>query len=270
MLTHKNAALITGASSGIGAAFARELASRGMDLILVARSESKLQALATELTTPECRVEVIVCDLSQAGATQQIYKFVQDRQLHVDLLINNAGFGTYGSFENLDPGREQAEIMLNVAAVVDLAHAFIPDMLKHGNGAIINVASTAGHQPVPYMAVYGATKAFVLSFSEALWAEYRDRGIRVLALCPGPTETPFHAIAQEQIVGLGQMATPEQVVSTGLRALEQGRSYVIPGLMNAFLSAILPRLLPRHLVALVAKRMTKPRTKTSNTMQQDI
>ncbi|HAG83880.1 MAG TPA: oxidoreductase [Cyanobacteria bacterium UBA12227] len=267
MLTYRQkTALITGASSGIGASFARELAHRGMNLILVARSESKLQTLATELSRHDCRIEVVVCDLSQPGAAQHIYNVIQHRQLQVDLLINNAGFGTYGLFEQLEPEREQEEIRLNVAAVVDLSRAFIPDMLKQGSGAIINVASTAGHQPVPYMAVYGATKAFVLSFSEALWAEYRDRGIRVLALCPGPTETPFHAIAQERQVG--QMTSPETVVSVGLKALEQGRSYVIPGRMNAFLSVLLPRLLPRALVALIAKQMTQPIPNSSVQLQE--
>ena len=250
-------ALITGASSGIGATFAQALAARGMNLILVARSQSTLQAQAQDFIHQYANhTEVISCDLSQENAAQSVIEEVQRRGLTVDLLVNNAGFGTYGPFESLDPQREHAEIMLNVAALVDLTHAFIPGMIERGSGGIINVASTAAYQPVPYMAIYGATKAFVLSFSEALWAEYKERGIRVLALCPGATATPFHQTAGEP--SIGRMDTPENVVATGLRALEQGRSSVIPGLFNSFLSNLLPRIMPRGVTALVAKRLMQP------------
>ncbi|WP_218081596.1 SDR family NAD(P)-dependent oxidoreductase [Anthocerotibacter panamensis] len=258
MVTYRGkTALITGASTGIGAVFAQALAQRGMHLILVARSEDKLQTLAAELVGKHgIRAEAISADLSRAGAAKEIYTEVCRRGWAVDLLINNAGFGTYGPFETLDPQRDHAQIMLNVAALVDLTHAFIPAMEQRGTGGVINVASIAGHQPVPYMAVYGATKAFVLSFSEALWAEYRDRGVRVLALCPGMTATPFHEIAQEPPVG--EMSTPEEVVAVGLRAFEQGRSYVIPKLTNFLLSGIVPRLFPRELIALITRRMMRP------------
>ncbi len=251
-------ALVTGASAGIGATFARMLAERGMNLILVARSQSKLQTLATELASRYLsQVEVIPYDLSQEGAVRHIKEVICQRHLQVDLLINNAGFGTYGPFETLNPEREHEEIMLNVVALADLTRTFIPAMVARGSGAIVNVASTAAHQPVPYMAVYGATKAFVLSFSEALWAEYQDRGIRVLAICPGATDTNFHTIAQEPAVG--RMNTPEQVVLTALKALEQGRSSVIPGLSNALMSGLLPRIFPRELTARIVKRMMQPR-----------
>lgn len=250
-------ALITGASSGIGAAFAQALAARGMNLILVSRSVATLHSQAKDITRQYANhTEVIACDLSRENAAQSVIEEVHRRRLTVDLLVNNAGFGTYGPFESLDPQRQHAEIMLNVVALVDLAQALIPQMLKNGGSGIINVASTAAYQPLPYMAIYGATKAFVLSFSEALWAEYHDRGLRVLALCPGPTATQFHQIAKEPTVG--RMDTVENVVAAGLRALEQGRNSVIPGLFNSFLSNVLPRLLPRGLVAQIVKRITQP------------
>src|SRR5271156_4950090 len=187
-------ALITGASTGIGAEFARKLARRGMNVILVARSEDKLQALASELKN--IKATVIPLDLTLPDAAPTLKKKVAELGLQVDLLINNAGFGTFGPFEEIDPKLEQQEIQLNVMALVDLTHAFIPAMLERGEGAIINLASVAAHQPVPYMSVYAATKAFVLSFSEALWAEYKDRGIRVLSLNPGATKTEFHSVAK--------------------------------------------------------------------------
>lgn len=250
-------ALITGASSGIGLAFAHALAARKMNLVLVARSEERLRALATELAQKHnIRAEVIASDLSQAGAVPALQQEVEQRGLIIDLLINNAGFGTHGYFEKINPERDHQEVMVNVTAVVDLAHAFIPSMLARKSGAIINVASTAAFQPVPYMAVYGASKAFVLSFSEALAEEYRTRGLRVLALCPGATETPFFDIAGEA-ASVGKRRTPEQVIATGLRALEQGRTVVVDGTSNAFLAAM-PRLAPRWLVARVAGRTVHP------------
>jgi len=185
-------ALITGASSGIGRAFAHALAARKMNLVLVARSEEGLQALATQLSEQHhIHAEVIVSDLSQEHAAQALQHEVERRGLGIDLLVNNAGFALNGSFETLGSERDHQQIMLDATTVVDLTHAFVPLLLARGEGAIINTASTAGFQPVPYMAVYGASKAFVLSFSQALSEEYRGRGLRVLALCPGTTETAF-------------------------------------------------------------------------------
>ncbi len=167
---------------GIGAAFAHALASSGANLILVARSQDKPSTLASELADKHhIRAEVLSADLSRPGAGHALFEAVQQRGLSVDILINNAGFGTRGPFENFDAEREQQEVMLNIAAVVDLTHSFLPAMSARRSGSIINVASTAGFQPWPYMAVYGASKAFVLSFSEALWAEYCGKGVRVLA-----------------------------------------------------------------------------------------
>src|SRR6516165_5089472 len=251
-------ALITGASSGIGAAFARALAAQGAHLILVARSEAKLHDLATALAAQHAiRAEVLPCDLSRLAAGQELFAATQQRGLPVDLLVNNAGFATYGAFDGLDAEREQQEILLDVAAVVDLTHRFLPAMLARGSGAIINVASTAAFQPTPYMAVYGASKAFVLSFSEALWAEYRRKGIRVLALCPGPTGTDFFTVVGTEDASFGAKETPEKVVQVALRALQRGRPSVISGRMN-WLQANSVRLAPRALVASMGARLMRP------------
>lgn len=256
-------ALITGASSGIGAAFARALAAQGTNLILVARSEDKLRDLATTLTAQHnVRANVLSADLSRPEAGQELFAATQQLGLAIDILINNAGFGTHGSFDGLDAGREQQEIMLNVAAVVDLTHRFLPAMLARRSGSIINVASTAAFQPVPYMAVYGASKAFVLSFSEALWGEYRSKGIRVLALCPGATSTDFFNVVGTEDAALGSKETPEKVVQVALRALEQGRPSVISGRQNALL-ANSARFAPRGIVARLGERVMRPRRGTA-------
>ena len=187
-------ALITGASSGIGEATARRLAQSGTHVVLVARSEPKLRALAAALAAEHgIRAAVVVVDLIQPGSGATVQRETAAQGIEVDVLVNNAGFGTYGPFETIPAAREQDKIAVNIAALVDLTHAFLPSMLQRGDGAILNVASTSAFQPGPYMAVYAATKAFVLSFTEALWAEYRNRGVHVAALCPGAVETPFFA-----------------------------------------------------------------------------
>jgi uncharacterized protein len=259
MFSYKNqTALITGASGGLGAAFAKELAARGMNTILVARSTDKLQALATELTAKyRQRNDVIAMDLVLAGAAATLASKVAELGLQVDLLVNNAGFATYGNFESIELQRDRDQVLLNVASLVDLTHTFIPQMLERKSGSIINLASVVGFQPVPYMTVYAASKAFVLSFSEGLWAEYGDRGIRVIALCPGATATSFHEVAGQPVPD--RISTPEEVVVAGLKALERKQSYVIPGWMNFFLSGIVPRLLPRKMTTLLAKGMMKPK-----------
>ena len=256
-----NTALITGASTGIGAAFARELAARGMSVVLVARSEDKLRTLADEIVrNTGVRAEVITADVSEAGAAREILRETEARGVRVHLLVNNAGFATHGAFETLDPERERAEVLTNVAGVVDMAHAFLPQMVGRGAGGVINVASTAAFQPLPYMAVYAASKAFVLSFSEALYEEYRTRGIRILALCPGATETPFFEVVGAEGSQFGTMDTPEHVVATGLQALERGKNYTIAG-PNAsnYLLAQTARFAPRWLVARIAAQLAKPR-----------
>ncbi|MBV9690353.1 MAG: SDR family oxidoreductase [Ktedonobacteraceae bacterium] len=252
-------ALITGASSGIGEAFVRALAGRGMHVMLVARSEEKLRALAAEMSGQhEVRAEVIAADLGQEQAVQLIQQEVERRGLTIDLLVNNAGFGTYGLFETISPEREHQEVMVNIAAMVALTHAFVPPMVARGQGAVINLSSVAGFQPLPYMAVYAATKAFVLSFSEALSVEYRRHGVRVLALCPGVTDTAFLKEASAEPLIVAPKRTPEQAVATGLRALERGRSVVIDGVGNAMLPQVV-RLFPRALIAQIAGQVMRPR-----------
>jgi len=252
-------ALITGASSGIGAEFARALAGRGMNVVLVARSEGRLTALAESLHARHgVRAEVVAADLSRAGAAAALHAETEKRSRQIDMLVNNAGFGTYGPFETLDAGRDHEEVALNVAAVVDLCHAYLPAMAQRGEGAVLNVASTAGFQPTPYMAVYGATKAFVLSFSEALWAEYRGRGVRVSALCPGPTTTPFFDVIGSEEGTVGVRRTAAQAVATGLRAVEAGRPSAVDGLANTLLAQG-PRFTPRAVMALLSRQTLRPR-----------
>lgn len=251
-------ALITGASSGIGATFARTLAAKGMNVILVARSEEKMHTLANEIVGQfSVRAEVVATDLGGDHAAQDVYEEVQRRGLDVDLLINNAGFGTHGRFETLDVARDHDEITLNVSALVDLTHVFIPSMVSRREGAIINVASTAAFQPLPYMAVYGATKAFVVSFSVALAQEYRRRGIRVVALCPGATATDFFQVVGTEDAAVGQKRTPQQVVATALQALERGQSVAIDGRANSLL-ALFARLMPMPFAARFAEPMMRP------------
>ncbi|MBC1197139.1 SDR family oxidoreductase, partial [Microcystis aeruginosa BLCCF158] len=190
-------ALITGASTGIGVVFARQLAQRQMELILVARSRDKLEQLAAELEEQYgVKVTVIVQDMTVAGAGKLVYDTVNQKGINVDLLVNNAGFGDYGAFSEQDLARQLEMIQLNNLVLVELSHYFLRPMLAGAGGAIINVASIAGFQPLPYLSVYAATKAFVLSFSESLWAENKDKGVEILALCPGPTESNFFEVAR--------------------------------------------------------------------------
>ncbi|MBW4839739.1 MAG: SDR family oxidoreductase [Paenibacillaceae bacterium] len=253
-------ALITGASSGIGKVYAKQLAARGSHVVLVARSKDKLEALAGDIRRQYgVQAYVLACDLSQADASRQLADPIAELGLSVDILINNAGFGTHGRFEELDPGREQEEIMLNTAALVDLTHRYLPDMLRRREGIIVNVASMAAFMPCAYSAVYGATKAFVISFSEALWAETRGRGVRVLALCPVATDTGFFdAVGSADMAAGNKLSTPEKVVQTGFRGIDQGRSYIIEGRSNSSMAQMI-RFLSRRRVALIMERMTRPK-----------
>jgi short-subunit dehydrogenase len=252
-------ALITGASWGIGTAFAHALATRGMNLILVARSRDRLDELSRSITeNTNVRAEVISADLSEEGVVDAVRREVEQRGLAVDILVNNAGFATHGHFETISAEREHDEIMVNVASVVGMTHAFVPGMLQRGGGAVINVASTAAFQPLPFMAVYAATKAFVVSFSLALAEEYRGRNVRVLTLCPGPTDTNFFEASNAAQAKVGRLRSADQVVATGLRALDRGRSFVVDGTLNA-ISGFLARKLPATFTARMAGKITRPR-----------
>jgi uncharacterized protein len=255
----KKTALITGASSGIGKAFAEALAARGADVILLARSKEKLKRLASEIARQfKVKAEVIVADLSDPKAPARVYSTLTKKSYQVDVLINNAGFGTYGDFHTIQAEVEHNELIVNAAAVVQLTHLFLPGMVKRKEGTIVNVASTAAFQPVPFSAVYGATKAFVLSFSEALWAEYRKQGVRILALCPGTTDTNFFEARGDGESAFGKKRTTESVVKTALRALDRSKSYAVDGRFNYVLANLI-RLSPRGIAARMTAVLMRPK-----------
>ena len=243
-----NTTLITGASSGIGEAFARKLAARGHNLLLVARTEEKLIALCNELgRSANIRAQFVAMDIAEKGAPQQLFEETIKRDFQIDFLVNNAGFGSMGDFAKLDLDRELGMIDLNVRALVELTYRFLQPMRERKSGAIVNVASTAGFQAVPFMATYAATKAFVLSFSEALWEENRPHGIHVMALCPGVTQTGFFEASQMDRPPARIVQTPEEVVDTALRAIKRGKSSVICGWTN-FLAVEAERVVPRNFI----------------------
>lgn len=254
-------ALVTGASWGIGESLARQLAERGIaGLVLVARSEGRLEALAAEIRERYgARVAVIAADLSDPDAPERIRAEVAARDLAVDLLVNNAGFGSYGPFAAQDVRREKEMVAVNITAVVALTHAFLPMLTARGRGAILNVASTAAFQPIPYMATYGATKAFVLSFSEALWAENRERGLRVVCLCPGGTATNFHQGLEGERGRFERLPqhTPDQVARAGLDGLDRDALCVIVGTVN-YIGTLLVGLLPRAAVVGISAVLFRP------------
>jgi uncharacterized protein len=249
-------ALVTGASSGIGEQFARQLAARGQELILVARRADRLESLAAELPTG---AHAVPCDLASEAAT--LSDRVAELGVDVDLLVNNAGFGTSGPFLEHDPKRDAEEVRVNCEAIVTLTHGFLPGMVDRGRGGIINVASTAGMQPLPYEAVYAATKAFVISFSDALHTELRGSGVRVLAVNPGPVPTEWQQIAgyaPDRVAVVPGQIPAEQVVREALAAYDRGRRSVIPGrTIRWFIRATRPS--PRAIQLRVAERIYRPR-----------
>lgn len=251
--------LITGASYGIGESFAKRLAAAGAYLILTARSQDRLTTLAAQLRAQYAtEVHVICADLAAQTGPRDIFEEVERHHLSVDLLINNAGFGALGEFASLSLPRQLEMIQVNVSSLVELTHLFLQPMKARRAGAILNVASTASFQAIPYFAVYAATKAFVLSFSEALFEECKPYNIRVMALCPGSTVTNFQEVAGSQRINTPRFRqTAEQVVDAGLAALAQGRSHVISGLTNK-VQTQLERALPRSLVTKLAGKMFKP------------
>lgn len=245
-------ALVTGASAGIGLAFAERLARDGYELVLVARRRERLDALAKRLgESDETAVEVLVADLTDAADVLTVEQHVAAAP-GLDLLVNNAGFGTSGSFRELDPDAEEREILLNCLALVRLTRAALPPMVERGSGGVINVSSMAGFLPSPYNATYGATKAFVNSFTEALAEELRGTGVTVQALCPGFTRTEFQEVADVDTSAIPDFAwmEPEPVVDASLAALKAREVVCVPGLGNRVASWT-ARSLPRSLVARV-------------------
>src|SRR5882757_9373307 len=246
-------ALVTGVSKGLGAAFAEALAARGMNLVLVARSTGELNVLSTRLYAKyKIQRTVLSIDLADPSSPQTIADELERRGIQVDLLVNNAGFGLSGAFLSHDRKQKQAEIQVNVQALVALTHHFGEAMAARGKGGIINVASNASFQPVPYMATYAATKAFVLHFSEAIRHELAGSGVQVMATCPGPTATNFFEGTSTRM-SPKDMDSSESVVRRTLKAFDQKRAVAYPGRISVRITSLLPRLFPRALIARIAR-----------------
>lgn len=257
MQLNATTALVTGASSGIGEQFARQLAARGANLVLVARRVDKLTALKTSILQehPALTVTVIGADLADADGTAAVAAGVAEADVTVDLLVNNAGVGSHDNFVDEDPAAQARQIQLNVGSLVALTRQFLPGMIARDFGGVINLASTAAFQPVPTMAVYGATKAFVLSFTEALWGETRGSGVRVLTLAPGATETAFFENTGKKFLTGGRQ-TPAEVVTFGLHALDGSAATVVSGLSNR-LGATGYRFMPRSVMTRLSGNLVK-------------
>ncbi len=257
--TNRPVALVTGASTGLGEQFARQLAARGSDLVLVARDEGRLAALAGELSAASgASAEVLAADLVDDAQIRSVEERLEDPGRPVELLVNNAGFGTMDRFDRLPIDGEIREIRLNVIAVVRLAHAAARAMVERGRGGIINVSSIGSRQPVPTMATYGATKAYVSSFSHALHEELASLGVHVMVLEPGFTHTEFQARAgveaEQSRVPSFLWATPDQVVEGALGDFERGRTISVPGWVNKVMTAgadVLPTRVTRRIAALL-------------------
>lgn len=246
--------LITGASSGIGTAYAEAFAQRKANLILVARSGAVLRQIATKLENLHgIKADVVELDLAEPDAAQKL----KDKHPKIDGLINNAGFGTHGFLQDQNPDRVNQEVQLNCGALVDLTQTYLPGMLADKRGFIINIASTAAFQPIPKMAVYGATKAFVLSFTQALWGELQGTGVRALAVCPGATATKFFDVAGADAAA-GSMRNVDDVVKTTFKGLANNSHTVVDGTANGIL-AFFGRVSPRKVVIPMVGRMMSGR-----------
>jgi len=251
--------LVTGASSGIGMEIARRAAADSRVLVLTARRQPRLEELAEELRAdhPDLETVVLPADLSEREARDEFLAELTSRGLVVDHLVSNAGFGDAGSFDTYDPDRHQQMVDLNVTALIHLTSALYPGMVERGYGRILSVASTASFQPVPKLAVYAASKAFVRSFSEALWAEGRRHGVGVTCLCPGVTQTEFFDVGQGFPARHGGMSA-EAVARIGYRAMSAGRRVVVTGVMNRIQKRLVP-FLPGRLILRVGKKMMEAR-----------
>lgn len=254
-------AVVTGASSGIGEGLALALGERGAHVVLVARSTGKLEALAARVEQAGGSATVVAVDLSKPAAAQVVFDEVQRRGLAVDTLVNNAGFGYFGAFDGEPVDHLGEQLQVNVVALAELTRLFVPALLER-RGTVLNLASTVAFQPSPFMSTYGATKAFVLSFSEALWAEYRGR-LHVAAVCPGPVETPFidaMGSAVRSTVVFRSVLTVDEVVRACVSALDSGAPTHVVGLRNWLLSQV-SRFSPRALTARVGARLMHPTTR---------
>lgn len=253
-------ALITGASGGIGEHFARIHAAKGGDLVLIARSEGKLNTLAEELQQQHnVQVEVLVKDLSQPQEVQASYDYLKKQNIEVEYLINNAGFGTYGSFTQTSWTAEAGMIDLNVRSLTHFCKLWAPEMAQRGYGKILNIASTASYQPGPFMAVYFATKHYVLAFSDALAEELKGTGVTVTTLCPGPTASGFQEEANMQnakMVKGKKMPSSEAVAQYGYQKMQAGKRVVIHGTANRLI-AIFAKMMPTPVASAITRKVTE-------------
>lgn len=259
MTLRKPVALVTGASSGIGREIARQLAADGHHLLLIARRGNRLRELARELQSDHgISTHVLELDLVRPDAPDRVIRFLDEKKLFVETLVNNAGFGQVGRFHELDRDRQLQMIQLNVTVVTDLTRRILPGMIERGEGAVLNVASSAAFQPAPLMGIYHATKAFVLFFTEAIAEEIRGTGVAATALCPGPvgqTEFGEHVGSAAKVPGLGIVQVPAaRVARLGLKGLRRGKTIVVPGFFMRLSSWISPRL-PRWLVRKITHRI---------------
>jgi hypothetical protein len=252
-------ALITGASSGIGAEFASQLAGRGMHLILAARRKDKMNELAVDLNTRHgTRSHIIAIDLAEPEAARRLVEEIGRLGVSVELLVNNAGVGMIGQIESTPAEAVRRMLNLNLQTLTDLTYRILPGMLERGHGAILNMSSLAAFQPVAFMAAYAASKSYILHFSEALWAEARSRGVTVCAVCPGVTRTEFFDLAGAPgWLEKHTSVVPAKVVKAALKAMEQRRQYVIPGWKN-YLVSLAVRLTTRRTAVNESKRYFKP------------
>lgn len=255
-------AVVTGATSGIGLAFARLLAREGYDLVLVARNAEKLGEIEKDLARAfPVRVTVIAADLTRTEAARSVHEALGAKGIAVDVLVNNAGVGLFGTFSSTDGETEARMIGVNVVALTELTKLVLVGMLERGWGRILNVASTAAFRPGPLMAVYCATKAYVLSFSEAIAEELRGTGVTVTALCPGPTTSGFARAAgmrEPRSVGLRGMLTPDEVAAYGYRSMMKGRTVAMPGWANR-VAVCATRILPRNAVTAITRKIRERR-----------
>lgn len=255
-MNSKGCALVTGVTGGIGYSLSIELAKKGYNLILVARNEEKLHAMVHEFEQKfNIKCFPVIADLNDKNAPDYIYSESKNTGQKIDILINNAGFAVYGAFAETSVEKEKEMMQVNMIALTLLTKLFVKDMIQQGGGYIMNVASTAAFLPGPLMAVYYATKAFVLSFSEAIANETSGQNIRVTALCPGPTESNFQnraAMGESKLVKGKKLTGSDQVAAYGINAMLKGKRVAVPGFMNK-VTTILPRFLPRNLVTAIVR-----------------
>jgi len=255
-------ALVTGASGGIGVALARELAGRGAKLILTARRRERLEALAAELGAKGTETRIVVADLNDAAAPQQIFDATEGAGLAVEILVNNAGLGQYGAFDLSPAEQELSQVRVNCEAVVRMSRLFVPKMVERGRGWVLILASTASFQPIPYITTYAATKVFDRFFALGLAAEVARFGVKVTALCPGPTESEFFDVAHAGVFKGRGVQRAEDVAQLAVDALARGKRVILPS-MSGRISAFLVRFLPVGLITHVIEKAARPKRNLS-------